>query len=68
MDVTLQQVQEKLTLLQEKHEADIDLMDHNIGKDPYCLLCEQYKELLKQEQVLLKQEQALKKSKKKRKK
>ncbi|WP_338350709.1 hypothetical protein [Enterococcus faecalis] len=67
MTVTLQQVQEKLALLQEKHESDIDLMDHNIGKDSYCLLCEQYKELLKQEQVLLKQERAVKKIQKEQK-
>ncbi|EOH1637470.1 hypothetical protein ACLSNP_002750 [Enterococcus faecalis] len=55
MTGTLQQVQEKLSLLQEKHESDIDLMNHNIGKDFYCLMCEQYKKLLKQEQELLKQ-------------
>ncbi|EOV2449544.1 hypothetical protein ACOMOD_002395 [Enterococcus faecalis] len=61
MALTVQQVQKKSALLQEKHESDIDLIEHRIGKDPYCLLCEQYKKLMKQEQVLLKQERALKK-------
>ena len=54
MELSLQEIQTKIALLQKKHDEDIDLVDHTIGKDNYCLYCEQYKKLLQKEQVLKK--------------
>lgn len=54
MELSLQDIQTKIALLQKKHDEDIDLLDHTIGKDSYCLYCEQYKKLLKKEQALKK--------------
>ncbi len=54
MELSLQEIQTKITLLQKKHDEDIDLVDHTIGQDNYCLYCEQYKQLLRKEQKLKK--------------
>ncbi|EKQ3641852.1 hypothetical protein P4583_002617, partial [Enterococcus faecalis] len=54
MELSLQDIQTKIELLQKKHDEDIDLVDHTIGQDNYCLYCEQYKKLLKKEQTLKK--------------
>uniref|UniRef100_UPI00359C43C0 hypothetical protein n=1 Tax=Enterococcus faecalis TaxID=1351 RepID=UPI00359C43C0 len=54
MELSLQEIQTKITLLKKKHDEDIDLVDHTIGQDNYCLYCEQYKQLLRKEQKLKK--------------
>lgn len=54
MELSLQDIQTKIALLKKKHDEDIDLVDHTIGQDNYCLYCEQYKKLLKKEQTLKK--------------
>lgn len=53
MEKTLTELQEKIEVLQTKHDEDIEL-SHTLGSDSYCLYCEQYKKLMKQQESLFK--------------